>query len=426
MSARQPSSVARLRALPASERPPFRFAVRWPWSGAERWQRVLPLPRSWPAVAFVAVMLAVFCVPLLGVASHLQRPGGDLFDLTTTLFHAFWLLGWSLGVLLLALVLLLFVAATEVVMVDRDTLVLRFEILRLGVQAEFPATRVVDLRVDVGDKERGDEWRGPHLAFDYLGIPMRCGSGLDASAAAALVTAVRERLAPGRLDAADRVLADTALQRAAAEARTPAPTPPAAAAPLTAWSAPSTLALVLANLVPLAGVAALGWRVLDVLLLYWAESVVIGLYNVLRLAVVARWGALVAAPFFVGHYGAFMSVHLLFLFALFGGERSAGIPLAEVATTLGTLWPALLALVVSHGVSFATNFIARGEHTWLTTRDLMQAPYARVAVMQVTIIVGGMLVMAADSPIPALVLLVLLKLAVDLQAHRRQHHAVRG
>ncbi|MGI9247995.1 MAG: DUF6498-containing protein, partial [Woeseiaceae bacterium] len=48
---------------------------------------------------------------------------------------------------------------------------------------------------------------------------------------------------------------------------------------------PSSIALVLANLVPLAGVLLFDWQVFDVLMLYWAENVIIGVINVLRMGV---------------------------------------------------------------------------------------------------------------------------------------------
>jgi hypothetical protein len=85
------------------------------------------------------------------------------------------------------------------------------------------------------------------------------------------------------------------------------------------------------------------------------------------------------------------------------------------------LWPALAALFVSHGVSFAVNFIARREYVGETLTGLMSAPYKRIIVMQLTIIFGGWILLAVKSPTPALVLLILLKLAVDVHAHKREH-----
>ena len=45
----------------------------------------------------------------------------------------------------------------------------------------------------------------------------------------------------------------------------------------------SAVALVLANLVPLAGVLLWQWSISSILILYWFENVVIGVINVLRM-----------------------------------------------------------------------------------------------------------------------------------------------
>lgn len=46
---------------------------------------------------------------------------------------------------------------------------------------------------------------------------------------------------------------------------------------------PSAFVLILANLIPVAGVLLFDWNVATILMLYWAESVVIGILNVLRM-----------------------------------------------------------------------------------------------------------------------------------------------
>jgi len=76
---------------------------------------------------------------------------------------------------------------------------------------------------------------------------------------------------------------------------------------------------------------------------------------------------------------------------------------------------------VSHGVSFAVNFIGRREYAGETIAALMTAPYRRIVVMHLTIIFGGGLVMLLGTPLAALVLLVVLKTVVDLRAHRKAH-----
>ena len=79
------------------------------------------------------------------------------------------------------------------------------------------------------------------------------------------------------------------------------------------------LALLAANAVPLFGVVFLGWDAFYVVMLYWAENVVIGFYNVLKIALAAaphpaaHAGKLFLIPFFMVHYGGFTAVHGFFV-----------------------------------------------------------------------------------------------------------------
>lgn len=187
------------------------------------------------------------------------------------------------------------------------------------------------------------------------------------------------------------------------------------------------VALVAANLVPLAGVVVLGWDLGLVLILFWLENGVVGVYGILRLATIAGWAALGLVPFFIAHFGMFMFGHLMFLLLFFVVEDPFGAPWAEVADTLrlGTPWPvlAVTALLVSHGVSFIKNFLLGDERTRLTVQNVMTGAYKRVVVLHLTIVVGGLLVMALGQPVAALALLVLLKIGVDLASHLNEHGA---
>ena len=63
-----------------------------------------------------------------------------------------------------------------------------------------------------------------------------------------------------------------------------------------------------------------GYRDLGkVMVLYWAESAVIGFFNICKIIVIGRWFALLAAPFFAGHFGGFMVIHFLFIFFFIAG-----------------------------------------------------------------------------------------------------------
>jgi hypothetical protein len=150
--------------------------------------------------------------------------------------------------------------------------------------------------------------------------------------------------------------------------------------------------LIAANLLPLAGVLFFGWDLASVIVLFWAESAVIGFYTALKMAVVGKFGALLMVPFFVGHFGGFMAGHFLLIYELFVRGAFATGPAPPVRAALyaifSPLWVSLAALFISHGVSFVDNFLGRREFVGTTMKALMVAPYNRIVVMQLALIFG--------------------------------------
>jgi len=172
--------------------------------------------------------------------------------------------------------------------------------------------------------------------------------------------------------------------------------------------------LVVANLVPLVGVLYLGWDLFTLLLLYWVESAVVGFFNVLRMLKISAKASHFYVPFFIFHFGIFMFVHLVFIFTFF----SAG---AELRLVIGSLVTAVVALVISHSISYAANFVGRREYTNRTVKQQLFAPYGRVVVMHLTVLVGGFLALFVGVPIGALVVMVGVKIGLDVLAHLKQH-----
>lgn len=195
---------------------------------------------------------------------------------------------------------------------------------------------------------------------------------------------------------------------------------------------PTVLLLVTANLVPLYGVLSLKWEVFPILVVFWIENVIVGIFNVLKMALAApastgSWLAkILLIPFFCFHYGMFTFVHGIFVFGFFGGyfTEGAGFPdenaLFTAIRDTGLGW-AILALLISHTVSFVMNYIGKGEYKKTNPQELMGQPYGRVVLLHITIVAGGFLVMALGSPIFALLILILLKIFIDIQAHIREH-----
>ena len=195
----------------------------------------------------------------------------------------------------------------------------------------------------------------------------------------------------------------------------------------------SAIVLIAANLVPLAGAVFLHWTVFEIVILFWAENVIIGALNVPRM-LMASGGKLVNGlskvfmiPFLIFHYGMFTFVHGVFVFTLFGGEelQSARFPndiepMLNSVLDLG-LGISLIALFLSHAFSFFWNYVAKGEYLKADSKSMMVRPYGRIFVLHVTIIVGGFFLLSLGSPIAGLILLVLLKLVFDLRAHLKEH-----
>ena len=120
-----------------------------------------------------------------------------------------------------------------------------------------------------------------------------------------------------------------------------------------------------------------------------------------------------------------MAGHFLFIYVLFvgGGLAEGGNDPARVALSelFGSLWPAILGMFVSHGLSFYKNFLGRKEYVGRGAAEQMMEPYRRIVILHLTILFGGGLVLMLGSPLPALLLLVVLKTVVDLAAHRKEH-----
>jgi hypothetical protein len=180
--------------------------------------------------------------------------------------------------------------------------------------------------------------------------------------------------------------------------------------------------------------------------LYWSENLIIGVFTILKMIAVAPVGGWFASAFFLVHYGGFCAVHGMFVLMLALGEDMGGglldgeswplflvfvqLLVGVVARVLEIAPPHWLlvfaALGVSHGLSLLANFFYGGEYRQTTTKSLMAAPYKRIVILHVAIIVGAFGVAAVDSPLPLLVLLVAMKLVLDVWLHLREHRLVAG
>jgi hypothetical protein len=186
-------------------------------------------------------------------------------------------------------------------------------------------------------------------------------------------------------------------------------------------------ALLLAiNAIPLLGVLLFDWSIASIMLLFWAENVLVGVVQVLKLwALPGDRLAWTAKPpltlFFCLHYGLFCLVHGFFVLALFVGAPVGDVGLGDLARALGrAVWIetgqgwALAALTLAYAAQFVLRDLPALRESNATGEALMREPYSRIIVLHIAILVGGGLAKALGSPLPALVLLIALKTALDL------------
>ena len=212
----------------------------------------------------------------------------------------------------------------------------------------------------------------------------------------------------------------------------------------------SLLALIGANLIPLAGVFFFGWDVTFIVLLYWIENLIAGFYNILKMAIMRVDRSLenvskfFIIPFFCVHYGGFCAGHGFFLIHFFkigtgsspfeNGSAWWGpfIFIQLLFSVIAKIWAskppemiwAVIGLTISHGISFWENYILGQEYKTSTLKKLMHQPYQRIIVMHIAIIASGIFIMKLNSPLPLLIILIMLKIFFDLYLHRKSHNVI--
>jgi len=195
----------------------------------------------------------------------------------------------------------------------------------------------------------------------------------------------------------------------------------------------SAIALIAANMVPVFGALFLGWSVAPLLFLFWTENVILGIMGIVKLLTIKRrgrekplweWvGKIFVALFFTVHYGGFCAGHALGVLLLIGItfyiEGADDIPKTLIKDMLfkDKLIYAIGALFVSHLVSLISNWFLKKERYGKDYEDIMKAPYYRVMVLHITIILGAFPMVLLRSPVAGLVLLLGIKTNMDLKAH---------
>ncbi len=180
--------------------------------------------------------------------------------------------------------------------------------------------------------------------------------------------------------------------------------------------------LILTNLFVLVAALIFGWRLVDMMLVYWIQSVIIGLANVMRMLSLDKFSTdnfkinnrsvaptasvkRQVAGFFAMHFGIFHLVYFVFIVSGEFGDPRLGFDLLICA----------IAFALNHVYSYRYHREADRQGR-PNIGTLMFTPYARVVPMHLTIIFGSLL-----SQLGGVFLFGLLKSIADVVMHQIEH-----
>jgi Family of unknown function (DUF6498) len=188
----------------------------------------------------------------------------------------------------------------------------------------------------------------------------------------------------------------------------------------------SGIGILISNVVVIAFAMLDGWDLGPLMLIYWAQSVIIGFYHFFRILLLRSFctegftsngervpespaGKRSTALFFAVHYGFFHVVYFIFLAGFSQGSGGGG--KWFLFSVLGFLF--------GHGYSFYQNVksdLARRPNLG----TMMFLPYARILPMHLTIIFGNMV---GSNPVSVL-LFSILKTGADYLMHIVEHRVL--
>lgn len=196
----------------------------------------------------------------------------------------------------------------------------------------------------------------------------------------------------------------------------------------------SGLGILVSNILVIIYALAEGWSLGSMVLIYWAQSVIIGFFHFFRILLLKSFctkgftsngspvpetpqGKWSTAVFFAVHYGIFHVVYVIFLL----GFASSGSGEGEKSDQSGAAWFLLsvLGFFIGHAYSFYQNVRADLENR-PNLGTMMFLPYARIIPMHLTIIFGNLL----GSNTGSLLLFSGLKTGADYLMHIVEHRVL--
>ncbi|HUN67295.1 MAG TPA: DUF6498-containing protein [Burkholderiales bacterium] len=186
-------------------------------------------------------------------------------------------------------------------------------------------------------------------------------------------------------------------------------------------------ALLWANLPVVAGVAFLGWRMHEVMYLYWLDCMVLGLFTFLRVLRCEPARPQATAPNAVMFLLVYTGVLLFFESFIRHFFTPPGVDKfqADLETVMAALFSqpgvflGFLVMLGSHGAAFVAYLLA-GKFRVRVPLDVTGEAGSRIMVLIAYLTAGGFANQVLGSPLLAVVLFVAAKVFYDLKRYREE------
>ena len=193
--------------------------------------------------------------------------------------------------------------------------------------------------------------------------------------------------------------------------------------------------LCFANLLTVFFALQQNWSILDILFIYWSQSVIIGFFNFFKILSLKNYSVkgfkmngrtppanratkIQVALFFSFHYGFFHFGYLIFLLSFLGGD-----PRSALGDSIPYILLAILTFFINHLISFWTSRSELEDGRNIGT--LMFRPYARIIPMHLIIIIFGAVLssgnISATKYFFILLVFLFLKTIADVMMHLSEH-----
>ncbi|MBX3103125.1 MAG: hypothetical protein KF690_11495 [Bacteroidetes bacterium] len=196
------------------------------------------------------------------------------------------------------------------------------------------------------------------------------------------------------------------------------------------------LMVVVTNLMPLLGVILWDWSALEVILIYFVETILIGVFNILYMGFARQSGQMkdlsgtelytgqpgdlrrakrFNIPLFVLHYGFFVGMQAWFIFPLiYKSPQGIWALLWDLLVQDREFRVSLLLLLLTQLLLFVRGYLFSGAYRTAQVTDYFLRPYSRILLQQAMVLLGAWAaLLSGNGELAVLVVLVWLHAGLD-------------